>query len=358
MPYTGRMRFYGLQWFALSMFIACGTTASDEADDDALRLKTQSALQKKQYDANLAFAQNYASRCTVSDPLLPRVLVTGYGPFLQVRENISGQTVATLVGANYPSPTVTPNAVVRPEDFSAVASRKMDLNGTMANVCGMVLPVFWDLAPAMVAAEIKAFAPDIVVMNGVGYNSDPLRLELGSTNIAIVQNVADGTGILSAAVDNKAPAGYARVLREEPVNTQRASLFPYAQVRAAVDAELIRYGATAEGKDVSKYFSRVAYGKYPSEYLEYVCNNVIYTVNTLLDNPGQTFRLLENDNGRKGLDVNLPASAAPVVRAFVHWPPALDADDPVHAVHIMKTVLGAALSAKSQAVRGSTLTGE
>ena len=52
--------------------------------------------------------------------------------------------------------------------MTGVATTTIVLAGAgPVDVCAMILPVYWDLAAILVAKEIDAFRPNLVLMNGV-----------------------------------------------------------------------------------------------------------------------------------------------------------------------------------------------
>src|SRR5437868_5361428 len=70
--------------------------AGDESldvTDDAVVVDTSSPEARAQYDADVAFASKYVARCK-STSGRPRVLVTGFGRFLENETNATGMMVS------------------------------------------------------------------------------------------------------------------------------------------------------------------------------------------------------------------------------------------------------------------------
>jgi pyrrolidone-carboxylate peptidase len=298
--------------------VACSADLSAPEGESGGRvtLSTQGRTARLQYDANVAFAQSYRSRCDAAAPGL-RVLVTGYGRFQGNLDNATGRIVEALTGAAYPS-TARPAAgmVDVPAPQTSVRTKAVVQPGLgPVSICGMILPVYWDLAPILLAREIEAFKPDFVVMNGVatGQLNIPLRVELGSTNIATA-GPADGSGVLHAFATN--PQGEAKVLSEGPDTIP--SLLSWRRVQYALNSGVRSRPVLARG------VSGVDFGGYPSTWLTYLCNNIVYTTNYLMDHPGMSTRMLEPSvrlgASDVGVQMTLRGDFRKTPRVFIHWP--------------------------------------
>lgn len=161
-----------------------------------MQLDTRSARARAQYDANARFAVGYAARCAVRSAR-PRVIVTGFGRFLDNPTNATGQMVSALVPAAVYPVTESPaeGAPDLPAPQTSVAVGTVEVPGVGAvDVCAMVLPVFWDLAAILVLKEIERFQPSMVLMNGIASPRQDLRVELGSMNRAMT--LPDGSDVL------------------------------------------------------------------------------------------------------------------------------------------------------------------
>jgi hypothetical protein len=323
---------------------ALSTNETVGSTDDAVKLDTSKALQRRQYDANLKFANAYKARCGgVSGK---RVIVTGYGKFQGNLDNASGRIIESLTGAPYPkSALAAPQQVDPPEAQTSVRSTKMYLNGIgEVTICGLILPVYWDLAPILLAKEIDAFKPDLVLMNGVatGRRGIPMRLELGSQNQALPSE--DGSGILRP-FDAKGAGSSVPVIAGAP--DKLASLMSWDPVKRAMTAELARQTTLFK---LNTELTQIDFGGYPSDWLTYLCNNIIFVTNYLMANPGKPVRLLEPssklNSADQGISVALSSDFSRTPRAFMHWPD-LSANQRPHAAEILRAAIGAQLQAQT-----------
>lgn len=292
-----------------------GENASSESD---VRVDTKSALARKQYDANVAFANTYRSRCNAAAPG-KHVIVMGYGRFQDVTDNTAGRLVEIVSGAKYPlTKRPAPGQIDPPGPQTSVATRTVQVAGVgTASICGVIVPTFWDLAPILLSREIEAFKPSVVIMNGVigGERGIPMRIELGSDNTAITDD-ADGSGILRA---------FSSSGKLEPVPVipgapnALASRMSWEAVRSAALAK-----QAYEGGGLSNEISAIHLGGYPSEFLNYLCNNVVYVTNHLMANPGKSVQLLEPSiplsKADRGVTTTLKGDFRKTARAFIHWP--------------------------------------
>jgi hypothetical protein len=362
-------RLYGalLAGFASASFAACGgesESAPDSQESDVV-VDTRSELAWKQYLANVDFAQGYKARCTPpergEDELRrPRVLVTGFGRFLENRENATGRIVSKLV-PDLEYPLTDPPAegeIDDPEAQLSVTVSTIDLPGVgEVDVCAMVLPVFWDLAAYLVLTEAQAFLPDMVLMNGIAGGTQPIWMELGTTNAAVA--LPDGSCILLPIEDG---APLLSGLAEE--DQGRGLLMSWAEVRAAAESRIAELADEEDeaGTTFGSTLQGVRYASYPRPSNTYLCNNTTFVVNYVLDHPNETVRLLEpsdpREGGPTGLDLTLEADLRDVPRDFVHWPSQLSPEHQARAAEIMATILGAQLAAETAPTRGDTTTAD
>src|SRR5687767_12395000 len=160
------MRAFGFLLGVTSLVVLAGCASDDDPsgtdDDNEVKVDTRTPEARRQYDANVAFANAYVPRCTRSTSGRPRVLVTGFGRFMSVGNNATGRIVSTLVpSARYPeTEQPPPGQVDAPEPQLSVGSTTMDIAGVgPVDVCGMILPVYWDLAAILIAKEAQAMEP-------------------------------------------------------------------------------------------------------------------------------------------------------------------------------------------------------
>lgn len=288
-------------------------------------LDTRAELAQRQYQAGLAFLRAYTPRsASHAESKCPRVLLTGFTRFGNNLDNPTGRIVEQLSGATYPTSSVPqPNEIDDPAALTSVATRQIVVTGIgEVTLCGMILPVQWDIAPVLVAKEIEAFKPDLVLMNGVaaGRVGIPLRLELGSANCAVAK--VDGSAITQPAgpyADTTWGPAISLLENGPAVAPGRLS---WDAVQRGVERELDRLARA--GDPLTQTITGVVRGMFPSRWLTYLCNNLAYTINYLMDNPDVVLRLYQSSaavgSAVNGVEVGLTADFRDVPRTFVHWP--------------------------------------
>lgn len=334
---------------------APGTSARDPQIDssDPVTVDTSTRAARAQYDVDVAFAAGYTARCTdgsTGATARPRVLLTGFGRFGPMVDNATGRLVASIVpGLTYPvtAPPVR-GAVDLPAEELAVASADIDLPGFgPVRICGMILPVYWDLASILIAHEIESFAPDMVLMNGVAGPRQPIWIELGGVNRAA--RLTDGSDVLHPAT-----AGAALVESATASEETLGNLLSFAALRTAARTEL----AAIAAEDAATRTSPLAITltgairtSYPRASNTYLCNNVTYTTNYLMahSNTGTPITLLKASVPVSGkanaVSVAITRDVTTTPRGFVHWPSALDITQIPRAARVMTALLAAQLKA-------------
>lgn len=333
----------------------CASPADEAADgqEDEVKVDTRSPEARRQYDANVAFASGYTPRCVRGASGRPRVLVTGFGRFMSVVDNATGRIVSTVVPtARYPE-TSPPAAgeVDPPEPQLSVGTSTVDLPGVgPADVCGMILPVYWDLAAILIAKELDAFEPQLVVMNGVAGDRQPIWIELGATNRAA--RLDDGSNQLRPAMGPN--DDYARIVDTAPRSEDaRGNLLTWRAVEADARAEIDRHADDRDG-DVrfGDLLDGVKLAGFPRSSNTYLCNNVTYVTGWLMSHPNKEVRLLRASPPVRGkindvrVKVNKDFGAVP--RVFVHWPSELAGAHHEAGAAVMKAILGAQLAATAR----------
>lgn len=340
----------------LTLGVGPGCDEPESQDSDVI-VRTQSEAEWKQYVRNVAFVEGYAPRCDAGpDRVRPRVLVTGFGRFLENKENATGRMVSRLVpGLTYPLTSPPPDGEVDdPAAQLAVALGTTDLPGIgPVDVCGMVLPVFWDVASILVLKEAALFQPDMILMNGIAGDRQPIWLELGSVNAAVA--LPDGSGTL-APIESGTP-----LLPQAPAEEKaRGLLLSWSEVRAAARTRI--EALADETDDAGVRFGDVVQGAllagYPRSSNTYLCNNTTYVVNYVLDHPDESFRLLEASDPREGgpdhVDLALGVDLGPIPRVFVHWPRTLSGAHLDRGRDVMAEVVAAQLGAVDPPSRGNS----
>lgn len=347
-------------WWGFVALISClglGACSVESAGDDAttedseVKVDTRSAAARRQYDANVKFALSYAARCSVPKGNRRRVLVTGFGRFGSIGDNATGRIVSALVpSARYPETAPPdPGAVDPPEPQLSVGMTTLELpSGEIVDVCGMILPVYWDLATILIAKELEAFEPSFVLMNGVAAERQPIWLELGATNRA--KPLEDGSSQLRPAVrDDEA---FAKIIDGTAAGEDaRGNLLSWQTVERAVQKTIteladeidngVRFGDVLDG---------VRLAGYPRASNTYLCNNVTYATGWLMSHPGRRVRLLRASPPLPGaindVEVGIHGDFRDVPRVFIHWPSALATAHHATGARLMAAVIDAQLSAQ------------
>ncbi|MEM9691262.1 MAG: hypothetical protein AAGA56_01845 [Myxococcota bacterium] len=351
---------------ALSMSAVTGAACHDGPEVETFRqpviVNTERPEAWAQFADNIRFVKTYEPRCAPPDSDAPRLLVTGFGRFGVHADNASGRIVAALLDElEYPSWSAPPETGVDPvADQLAVAQRTVTWPGVGAvELCAMVLPVYWDVAAALVLAEAEAFAPDITVMNGIAGSSQPVWIEMGAINRT--SRRPDGSGVVR-------PFEAGPVVRG--ADLVAANVGSWEQIRDAATAAI--RDETERAGPSGRSLSRIAAGKaqlagFPRSTNTYLCNNTTFAVNYAFDHPGQYFTLLEASHvpddydGRWPWwhDVTLNPDLRERARFFLHWPSSLD-----HEVHfragaqVLRALLTAQLESREPPERGDNALAE
>jgi pyrrolidone-carboxylate peptidase len=330
--------------------------AIDDGSGNEVKVDTRSPAARRQYDANVAFATGYAARCARSNSGHPRVLLTGFGRFMDVTNNATGRIISAVVpGAIYPE-TAPPAAgeVDAPEPQLRVATRTLVLPGAgPVDVCAMILPVYWDLAAVLIAKEMEAFEPNFVMMNGVAGERQPLWVELGATNRAAPLD--DGSSQLRPAVTGNQP--FAKIVEAAPAaEDARPNLLSWRAVEAAAKAAI---EAHADDQDQDTRFGDLVPGVelagFPRSSNTYLCNNITYATGYLMSHPRTQVRLLRASPAlpHKVNEVRLSMTKdlRQVPRVFVHWPSEMATKHHQAGAEIVKAILDAQLGALARGDR-------
>ena len=340
---------------ALAVVSSLGVAACSAADDgqgvgeegDEVKVDTRTPIARKQYDANVAFVNAYTARCTKTDSGRPRILVSGFGRFMGIDDNATGRIISKLVpAATYPDTTAPPAGEIDPPAPQLeVVSTTLKLPETgLVDVCAMILPVYWDVASILIAKEMEAFEPSLVMMNGVADTRQPIWIELGSTNRA--SPLDDGSNQLRPAVADD--EDFAPIIQGG--EDARPNLLSWS---AALSAATSRIAAHADEVDQDTRLGDVLQGAklagFPRSSNTYLCNNVTYVTGYLMDHPNRTVKLLRASPAVSGkinaVNVKMTKDFRAIPRVFVHWPSDMATMHHAAGADIMASILDSQLQA-------------
>ena len=344
----------------LALIAACSAASDDESvnSEDAVVVDTSSPAARAQYDANVSFLQSYKARCKPKSGNRPRVLVTGFGRFLDTTDNATGRIVSRLVkSATYPI-TAPPAAgrVDPPAPQTSVALETIHLeHAGDVDVCAMIVPVYWDLAAILVAREIESFGPNLVLMNGVADTTQDLWLELGAVNRAM--SLVDGSDRLTPVTPPGKSA--AKIVPGAATSEDaRGLLLSYAAVqRGAKSAIATHASSTVDGRAFGDVLTGVSLAGYPRSGNTYLCNNITYAVDYMMAHPQRTVTLLKASKPIAGranqVAVSITRDVRAVPRVFMHWPSSLTGRHWDDGAAVLAAVIDAQLTTKEAPIRGS-----
>ncbi len=338
---------------ALVATSGCATEAPDDASSEAsVTVDTSTPAARRQYDANVAFATSYAPRCVRSTARThrPRVLVTGFGRFMTVRNNATGRIVSALVPqAAYPDTTAPPwGELDEPGPQVSVGSATLDVPGVGdVDVCAMILPVHWDLAAILIAKEAQAFRPSFVLMNGVAGARQPIWIELGAINQA--SRSTDGSNQLRPAMEPG--EAYAKLV-EGAAESEDAqpNLLSWNAVTTGARATIERHRGESDGDALFEDILEGAeLATFPRLSNTYLCNNVTYVTGWLMTHPRREVPLLRASHPVPGatneVRVMLDVDLSKVPRVFVHWPSDLADKHHRAGADVLESIIAAQLRA-------------
>lgn len=337
-----------LALLAASVLLGCAAERADideegdlTVDGDSVVIDTSDPAARAQYDANAVFATRYIAHCSKTVGR-PRVLITGFGRFLENETNATGELVSSLVGARYPR-TSRPIGVDDPAPQTAVTQRTITVAGVGAvDVCAMVVPVFWDLAAILAIKEIDAFAPDLVVMNGIAGPSQPLYLELGGVNRAMT--LEDGSDVL-----HPQPADGATFAKLVPSalasDEKRSNLLSWNAVKSAASRSIAAHRNDVEGgRTFGSILSGVQLAGFPRGGNTYLCNNLAYVVGYAMAYPNRTLTLMQASIPLAGrisrVRVKIARDLRATPRVFMHWPSTLTGAHIPAAADVVRAAIG------------------
>lgn len=329
------------------LLAACSADVGEQESDDAVTVDTSSPMARAQYDANVSFAKNYVARCKPQANGHKRAIITGFGRFLYISENATGRIVSSVIpAAKYPLTTPPADDQVddpAPQTSVAVGTIHTAHAGDV-DVCAMIVPVYWDLAAILIAKEVDAFGPNLVVMNGVADSEQDLWIELGGINRAMTEN--DGSNRLQPI----ATKGQTSIPLVPSGSLLAGNLMSWKTVEQAAAAIVTKHGSDVEE---NRRFDEVLTGAklagFPRSGNTYLCNNVTYTTNWLMGHSGSSITLLKASKPVSGktnsITIKIARDTKKVPRTFLHWPSTLTGKHITDAADVLQSVLDAQLSA-------------
>lgn len=336
---------------------ACAAESTEETDnqDSEVKVDTRTKQARAQYDANVSFANGYVPRCQPGATGRPRVLLTGFGRFMDIEDNATGRIVSKLIpSAVYPETQPPPAGQVDPPGPQlSVGNGTLDLPGVgTVDVCAMILPVYWDLAAILISKELEAFDPSFVMMNGVAGAQQPIWVELGATNRA--SQLEDGSNQLRPAVGPNEQ--FAKIV-DNTSDLGRPNLLAWRKVEAAARTTIQAHANDMEnGSRFGDLLPDVKLAGFPRSSNTYLCNNVTFVTGWLMSHPNTNVRLMRATPAKRGaineIDVKLSKDFSQIPRVFVHWPS--DLADRHHAAgaEVMKSIIAAQLGATTESTLG------
>lgn len=315
----------------LSVASACASDAPVEgapvASEDEVRIDTESELARAQYDANLDYLSRYQPTCTrARRPGVKRLLVSGFGRFLSIRDNATGRIVSALSGLEYPETNAPARGTIDPiEPQLQVGLREVEwpLSGPV-EICAMILPVVWDAAPILLLRELAAFEPDLVIMNGVAGSRQDLWIELGGVNDA--SPLQDGSGI-QTPYDQENADGDLPIIESAPRTHPNRMSWRWVQEAA----ERARQTELEADDSFGNVLRGVSLAGFPRGSNTYLCNNITFVTSYMMDSPDVRTELLVASrpvaNRPNSVRVALPGNFGAVPRTFLHWPSELTLGD-------------------------------
>jgi hypothetical protein len=245
------------------------------------------------------------------------------------------------------TPPPAPGEVDEPGPQLSVGTTTIDFPGVgPVDVCGMILPVYWDLAAILIAREMDAFKPSFLMMNGVAGTRQQLWLELGAMNLAV--GSADGSNVLRPAVGGDP---YTKLIESAPhAEDARGNLLSWSATLDTARATIRAHAADVDqGTAFDAIMPDALLAGFPRASNTYLCNNVTYTTGWLMDHPGKEVKLLRASKKVRGsineVPVKLDGDFRAVPRVFVHWPSSLAHQHVTTGAEVMKSIVGAQLAA-------------
>lgn len=333
------------------LLVACSAdvgTDDPEENQDAVTVDTSTPAARAQYDANVAFARSYVANCKPVANGHKRAIVTGFGRFLSISENATGRIVSAMVpSAKYPFTTPPSGDAVDPpgpQTSVAMSTLRLPKSGDV-DVCAMIVPVYWDLAAILIAKEIDAFGPNVVLMNGVADSEQDLWIELGGINRAMT--VADGSDRLVPIATN-GRSFVPLVPSASSSDLLRGQFMSWKAVQTAAIAKVQQHGSDLEeGRRFDDVLTGAKLAGFPRSGNTYLCNNITYTVNYLMGYTGRSVTLLKASKTVSGkpnsVTTKIARDVRKVPRTFLHWPSTLTGTHIADAADVLKGVLDAQL---------------
>jgi len=247
--------------FALLPLLAtCGTPSSDTLTDLGAQGNIQVA---KRFEKYVNARKNGLDGCNASGSGA-RIVVSGFGSFQGTLRNISGLVAESIV-------TDAPAGTAGNYGIKA-SQREFVFNGKLITVCAIVLEVQWDLAAAGVLFEIDKFAPDTVIMTGLGLEG--IRIESGAINNTTNLSGYDESG--SASGDKNRPISSWVLSSEQGVEDSIRFLWNPEKIASQNRAALAALNSSLGLNSVNAF--SILPQTAPNPKNNYICNNIAFVV--------------------------------------------------------------------------------
>jgi hypothetical protein len=219
------------------------------------------------------------------------------------------------------------------------------LDATPVELCVIVLPVFWDLAPWMLLQTIAAFSPAVVIMNGIAGERQPLWLESRALNRAKLSEDASGHIVPLAHCEAGGSAAYARLLPElDDLPEGRALCCHFDAVRIAAERAFDASRNTpSQGVLLSDILQSIEQQPTARESNIYLCNSVAYLTDVALSEPDRSLSFFKD--AAEPLSIALKGQCGPVARWFAHWPSGLAEAHIAPCASILRAMIAAEVGA-------------
>jgi pyrrolidone-carboxylate peptidase len=276
------------KWVGIVVFLFSGALFAQ--DFPTTDLGEAGNLYVKKHFANYQSGQRI---CDKPKTNVKRVLLSGFAPFFGSTVNPSGEVLKNFGDFQQP----------KGDDVDTYGiTREMKINNVGYQICFLVNVTMWDLAAAVVINEMQNFAPELVLMSGLG-GSD-LAFETGNINHATFSRGFDIDG--DAITDSTPQEAY--VLPPSDPGIPEISDLTWDANAARVAVE----------KDVEKLGETTVVPRAGHADNDYICNNIAFVVSVAALNTKVQLA--------GGLVILQPSLEITPKTGFLHYPSSIKTD--------------------------------